>query len=126
MLSDAPPLGTGGGTFRLLADIYRQGSQEKESQETTAPPSLAIKLQVEFGWLGLLSFGFCWLYMALEMLAGALRRSRDRYLCAAAAANALIFPILALLDTGLTAAPVQVTGAILAGIALAQRYSPDV
>ena len=118
MIADAPLLGTGGGTFSTLAQIYAH-----DSSQLLRPPSLAAKLYVEYGPIGTSIIVLAWLTVCFELVAGALRRMRDRYLCASAAALSLATAASAFLDTSATEAPIQLIVAMLIGLGLAQRES---
>ena len=118
MMSDTPVLGTGGGTFSTLARIYAH-----DSSEPLEPPSLAAKIYVEYGAAGAAMIAFVWLVVSFELIAGALRRMRDRYLCASAAALTLATAVEAFFDTSGAAAPFLLLVAMLLGVGLAQRES---
>lgn len=118
MISDTPLLGTGGGTFPTLGQIYAQ-----DWSRPLRPPSLAAKLYVEYGPVGASIVALAWLTLCFELAAGALRRMRDRYMCAAAASLSLAAAAGAFLDAGATEAPIQLIIAMLIGVGLAQRES---
>ncbi|MGC2780524.1 MAG: hypothetical protein WA418_33300, partial [Bradyrhizobium sp.] len=120
MMSDTPLLGSGGGTFAALAELYGPASSGGP-----APPSAAVKVYVEYGPIGLLALLASGLFLALKLIAGAARRGRDRHYSASAAAVVLVAMARCLLDASLTGAAPQIVIAVLVGIGLAQRRSAD-
>ncbi|MBR0750770.1 hypothetical protein JQ604_01070 [Bradyrhizobium jicamae] len=118
MLSDAPPLGTGAGTFSSLARIYNPSAGDG-----VLAPTLLAKFAVEYGRVGTLILAFLWFAIAFELLAGAFRRNRDRYFCAAAAAIAFVGAIEGLFDASWAEASIQAVVMIAVAVGLAQRDS---
>lgn len=115
-MADTPVLGNGVGAFRSLETIYRDFGAASVLQ----PPSTALGVAIEWGKPALLILVLVAIQLFVSLFRGAIRRGRDSYFAAAAAATVLVLLCQAFFDQGLLNATVQIVGAIMIGLGLAQ------
>ena len=85
-MSGTPWLGNGVGTFRSLVPIY----QDFGTVPALEPPSTAIAVAIEWGTIALaITIAFA-AQLFLFTFRGAVRRGRDSYFAATAAAGVLV------------------------------------
>jgi hypothetical protein len=120
IVSDAPLLGTGAGTYAALVPIYRTAD---EGEQPSAVPTAAAAISVELGrpmlWytFGGLAIG------ALLLLQGALRRGRDSFYPATGSACLIASLLLVLGNCGLVGAASALLAAATVGLAIGQSKS---
>jgi hypothetical protein len=116
MLADVDWTGTGVGTYRAIAAIYRDGS----GYPAPAPPNTVSSLILEWGYAGALSLIVLILQILTLLLRGALSRGRDEFYAAGAAACLVTLLCEAFCNPSLTHAAVQLTAAIIVGVGISQ------
>jgi hypothetical protein len=115
-MSGTPWLGNGVGTFRSLVPIY----QDFGTVPALEPPSTAIAVAIEWGTIALaITIAFA-AQLFLFTFRGAVRRGRDSYFAATAAAGVLVMLCEAFCDPSLLDATVQIAAAVLIGLGLSQ------
>jgi hypothetical protein len=118
MLSDAPWLGAGAGTFTALLPLYQDlGSA------VTQPPSTISALAIELGWPMAVFAVAIAIWLAVILYRGALNRGRDSFYPAAAAAGAVMVLGEAFCDASLLNSCIAVMIGGLIGLGLAQMIS---
>jgi len=120
LLTDAPLLGTGAGTFAAIAPIYHD--IDDNTALSTAPTfaaATAIELGRPFLWLLVLTIGGT---IAI-LLRAALRRGRDSFYAAAGAGSLIALLLLIFMNAGLLGTATAVIAAATLGLALAQCKS---
>jgi hypothetical protein len=115
-LSDSRWLGSGVGTFGSLAGVY----QDFGSTPVFEAPTTAVSIAIEWGWPALVILtGF-----AIQLFAftfrGALRRGRDSFYPAAAAAGVAVVFCEAFCDPSLMHPTVAIITAVVVGLGLSQ------
>jgi hypothetical protein len=116
MLSDSNWVGSGVGTFGSLAKVYLDFG----AASITNPPSTVIGMAVEWGRPVLaLLFVFAIQLFALTFL-GALRRGRDSFFAAAAAASVAVVIFEVFCDTSLMNLAIQTIIAVVVGLGISQ------
>jgi hypothetical protein len=118
MLSEAPWVGNGAGTFDALVPIYRDAGAGafNVSGAPTAAASIAIELGLPFLWIVTIAA----LSAALLLFRGALRRGRDYAYAGAGTACILTTVILSFSGAGIFGRAAAVLAAATCGVALAQ------
>jgi hypothetical protein len=120
LLTDAPLLGTGAGTFAAIAPIYRD--IDDNTTFSTAPTfaaATAVELGRPFLWLVVDTVGGT---IAI-LLRAASRRGRDAFYATAGASCLIALVLLAFMNAGLLGTATAVIAAATAGLALAQCKS---
>ena len=120
MLEDAPLLGTGAGTFAVLAPIYREmDDQSYGSPASTAAAVFAIELGRPLLWL----IAGAALISIVMLFRASLQRGRDWLYPAMGASCLVALFISAFVNTGLLGAAPGLISAGAIGLALAQSKS---
>ena len=115
-LSDARWLGSGVGTFGSLAAVYQDFGTPPGSQAPTTAASIAI----EWGWAALVILAGFALQLFAFSFRGAVRRGRDSFFPAAAAAGIAVTFCEAFCDPALLHPAVQVITAVVLGLGISQ------
>ena len=115
-LSDATWAGSGAGTFGALVPIYR----EFGSIPAVEPASSIAKGAIELGRAALIALLLLAAQIFCVLLQGALRRGRDWYFPAAAAACVVALVGEAFCDLSLTRSSNQIIVAVIIGLGLSQ------
>jgi hypothetical protein len=115
-LSDSSWLGSGVGTFSLLAKVY----QDFGAAPILDPPSTMVGVAVEWGRPALLILAISAIQVFAGTLRGALRRGRDSFYPAAAAACVAVVLFEAFCDPSLTHLTVQTIFAVIVGLGVSQ------
>lgn len=116
LLSDAPRLGNGVGTFGLTSISY----QDFGAGALPAPLSTAVLIAIESGRLAIvILMGFA-AQIFFVTFRGAVRRGRDFFFAAAAAAGVLVVLCESFLDSSLSNPTVQIIVAVMVALGLAQ------
>ena len=120
MLEDAPLLGTGAGTFAVLAPIYREmDDQSYGCPASTAAAVFAIELGRPLVWL----IAAAALILIVILLRASLQRGRDWFYPAMGASCLVALFISAFVNTGLLGTAPGLIGAGAIGLALGQSKS---
>lgn len=120
MLTDAPWIGTGAGTFSALSPIYRDID---DPVTVISPPTSAAKIAIELGGPALCLVVLASVGLVLLLLRGALRRGRDSFYPMAGAGCILLLLVLGFANAGLFGTASSILSACTLGLALAQRKS---
>jgi hypothetical protein len=115
-LSDSSWWGTGVGTFGDIARLY----QSFDVSPIDQAPTSAVLIAVEWGKIALMILAGFALQLLVITFRGALRRGRDSFFPAAAAATIAVVFAEAYLDSSLTHLSVQILAVIIIGLGLAQ------
>jgi hypothetical protein len=115
-LSDSRWLGSGVGTFMSLAGIY----QDFGAVPILEAPTTAVSLVVEWGQVALVILVLFAIQLFAFTFRGALRRGRDSFYPAAAAASVGVMLCEAFCDPGLMHPAVQILAAVMVGLGLSQ------
>ena len=115
-LADSPRLGSGVGTFALLAQVYRDFGAAPARE----PLSTAISIATEWGLLALVIIVALAVQLFVFTFRGAVRRGRDAFFAAAAAASVVVMLCEAFCDASLLSVPVQIIGAVMVGLGISQ------
>jgi hypothetical protein len=116
LLSDAPVLGNGVGTFGLTSIAY----QEFGAGALAVPPSTAVLVAIESGQLAIVILASFAARLFLVTFRGAVRRGRDFFFAAAAAAGVLVVFCESFVDSSLSNPTIQTVVAVMVGLGLAQ------
>jgi hypothetical protein len=116
LLSDAPWLGNGVGTFSVASRAY----QGIDTAEQIVPPSTAVLVAIESGRLALVILAGFAAQLFVFMFRGAVRRGRDSFFASAAAAGILIVFCEGFLDASLASPATRIIVAVMIGLGLAQ------
>jgi hypothetical protein len=116
VLADAAWLGNGIGTFGLTSRAY----QELGATMLEVPPSTAVSIAIESGRLALVILASIAAQLFFFAFRGAVRRGRDFFYAAAAAAGVLVVLCESFLDSSLSSPTIQVIVAVMVGLGLAQ------
>jgi hypothetical protein len=120
MLEDAPLAGTGAGTFRALASIYREMNDSPSSHvASTATGTLAIELGTPMLSLILAVT----VIGVVALLRASLQRGRDSFYSAMAGAALITLLLLAFTNAGLLGSCPGLIAAVTIGLGLAQSKS---
>jgi hypothetical protein len=115
-LSDARWLGSGAGTFGLLAQVY----QDFGAAPVFEAPTTAVSIAIEWGWPALIILTGLAIQLFTFTFRGALRRGRDSFYPAAAAAGVAVVFCEAFCDASLVHPTAQIITAVIVGLGLAQ------
>jgi hypothetical protein len=115
-LSDSRWLGSGVGTFRSLARIY----QDFGTSPISEAPTTAVSIAIEWGYPALVVLSIFTLQLFAFAFRGALRRGRDSFFPAMAAAGVTVVFWEAFCDPSLMYSPVQIIIAVIIGLGLSQ------
>jgi len=117
ILADTPWFGTGPGSFQILANVYRQPSDEMPIvTASTAAAKIAIELGPPVVWMVVAAT----LLATAVLLRGALKRGRDSFYPALGAGCLMALLIRAFADAEIFAQSVSIIAAGTIGLALAQ------
>lgn len=116
MLSDTRWSGTGIGSYRALAGIYRDAA----GLPGPIPVNTITSIVLEWGYVGTLLIAGLLLQLLIVLLRGALSRGRDSFYASGAAACVLAVTLQTFCDASLTEVSVQVLTAITIGLGLSQ------
>jgi len=117
ILADTPWFGTGAGSFRILANVYRQPSEEAA---VVAASTAAAKIAIELGPPVILMLVAAILLATAVLLRGALKRGRDSFYPALGAGCLTALLIRGFADASILAQSVSIVAAATIGLALAQ------
>jgi hypothetical protein len=117
MLDDNRWLGSGAGTFESIARLYQT------EDATFAAPTTAVAISIELGWVGIIACFSIGISLLTKLFLGAIRRGRDSFFPAAAAACVLIAICGAFIGSGLLQSSVIMMIAIIVGLGLSQGIS---
>lgn len=115
MLADTRWLGAGAGTSAAVASIYQSDVRE------WLAPSAAIAVYLDTGWIGLLAAVTVSAALLLHLFFGALRRGRDSFFSAAAAACLCFALVRAFAGPGLLQPAAVFCLSAIVGLGLSQR-----
>ena len=115
LLSDAPTWGNGLGTFRLTSRAYQEFGATPAD-----PPSTAVLMAVEAGRLASAILAAFAAQFFLVSFRGAVRRGRDSFFAATAAAGVVVVLCESFLDSSLSNPTIQAIVAVMVGVGLAQ------
>src|SRR5262249_17407304 len=120
MLTDAPWVGTGAGTFGALLPIYRDvAARSLQPAAPTAAAAIALGLGWPVLWAAVLTLPFA----VVTLVLGAFHRGRDSFYPAAGASALLLLLVLSFCDNGVLGTPAAICIAAITGLALVQRQS---
>lgn len=123
MLTDAPWIGSGAGTFHDLVPIYR-GTEDPAAD--LDPPSVTAQIALELG-RPLLWIGMCFaVAIAIMYLRAAMSRGRDSFYASAGASAVVALVISAFCNAGSFEFAMLIVSGALFGLALAQTKSRSV
>jgi len=120
MLSDAPWLGTGAGTFGALLPLYRDVG---EAFTQAHAPTAAAAIAIELGWPLLLLTVVALLLAIAALVRGAFARGRDAFYPATGASALLSVLVLSFCNNGVLGGAAAICIAAITGVALVQRQS---
>jgi hypothetical protein len=115
-LSDARWLGSGVGTFGSLAQVY----QDFGTAPIFEAPTTAVSIAIEWGWPALVILAGFAIQLFAFTFRGALKRGRDSFYPAAAAASVAVVFCEAFCDSSLMHPTAQIIAATIVGLGLAQ------
>jgi hypothetical protein len=115
-LTDSSWVGSGVGTFEILAKTYR----DFDAKTDLRPPSTAVSIAIEWGRPALLILIGVAVQLFFLTFLGAIRRGRDSFFPAAAAAGILVVACDAFCDSSLLNPTVQIIVATLIALGLSQ------
>jgi hypothetical protein len=123
VIHDAPPVGTGAGTFAALAPIYRQmDDPPASSTAATAAAAFVIELGKPMFWLiTVVAAG-----SILILLRASLRRGRDSFYPAMGGSCLITLLLLSFNNAGLFGTASSLIAAAVIGLAIAQSESRTV
>lgn len=117
ILADAPWFGSGAGSFQILANVYRQPSDEMPIvTASTAVAKIAAELGPPAVWLIIAAL----LLATALLIRGALTRGRDSFYPALGASCLSALMIRGFADASILAQPISIIAAVTTGLALAQ------
>jgi hypothetical protein len=120
MMSDAGPLGTGAGTYRVLVPIYRGID---DPPVVFMPPTSAAAIAVEWGRSAVVAIPVIAGLLVIVLFRRALGRGRDSVYAAAGSGCVLLTALEMFCDASLLATAVWVLVAVTLGLALGQSVS---
>lgn len=115
-LTDSSWVGSGVGTFEILARTYR----DFDAKADLHPPSTAVSIAIEWGRPALFVLIGVAVQLFLVTFLGAIRRGRASFFSSAAAAGVLVVVCDAFCDSSLLNPTVQIIVAILIALGLSQ------
>jgi hypothetical protein len=118
MLADTRWFGAGAGAFMSVARIY-----QSDAGEPFTAPSAAAAFFVDTGWIGLLATITAVAALLVRLISGALKRGRDSFFPAAAAACLCYSAVEAFASPGLLRPAAIFCLAVIVGLGLAQSVS---
>jgi hypothetical protein len=117
ILADAPWFGSGAGSFQILANVYREPSDQMPVvRASTAAAKVAVELGPPAVWLIMAAI----LLATAILLRGALKRGRDSFYPALGASCLTAMVIRGFADASILSQPISIVTAVTAGLALAQ------
>ncbi|WGD50680.1 hypothetical protein QA641_34605 [Bradyrhizobium sp. CB1650] len=116
LLSDGSRFGNGIGTFGLTSISY----QDFGAAALDAPPSTAVLIAIESGRLAIVIVASFAAQIFFVTFRGAVRRGRDFFFAATAAAGVLVVLCESFLDSSLSSATIQIIVAVMVALGLAQ------
>ncbi|MGY3614247.1 hypothetical protein [Bradyrhizobium sp. USDA 10063] len=119
LFADTRWFGAGAGAFQSVGQIYQSG----DATGPLAAPSAAIAIFVETGWIGLALAMAIALSLLTRLVSGALRRGRDSFFPAAAAACLCFGLVQGFAGPGLLRAGAIICLAAIVGLGLSQSVS---
>jgi hypothetical protein len=120
MLSDAPPVGTGAGTFSALAPIYREmDDPPTDPVAATAAAVVSIELGASVFWLIVTATVGSIFFLVITSL----QRGRDSFYSAMGAGCLATLLLLAFTNLGVLGTPTSLIAAVTLGLAFAQSKS---
>jgi hypothetical protein len=119
LFADTRWFGAGAGAFRSVGQIYQSG----DATGPLAAPSAAITIFVGMGWIGLTLATAIALCLLAHLVAGALRRGRDSFFPAAAAACLCFSVVQGFAGPGLLRIGAIICLAVIVGLGLSQSVS---
>ncbi|MDI4238212.1 hypothetical protein OZ411_35970 [Bradyrhizobium sp. Arg237L] len=119
LFADTRWFGAGAGAFPSIGRIYQSG----DATGPLAAPSAAIALFVETGWIGFALAIAIVLSLLTRLVSGALRRGRDSFFPAAAAACLCFGVVQGFADPGLLRTGAIICLAAIVGLGLSQSVS---
>lgn len=119
MLSDAPALGSGAGTFASLLPIYREADLPEFRRVDVAAARITIEMGRTFLWISILALGG----IAIVFARGGVTRGRD-YVYASAGAGVIVAVLILMFTTDdLLSMPASIFISAVAGLAWTQSRS---
>ncbi|WP_244443205.1 hypothetical protein [Bradyrhizobium sp. Ai1a-2] len=119
LIADTRWFGAGAGAFQSIGRIYQPG----DATGPLAAPSAAIALFVGTGWIGLALAVAIALSLLTRLVSGALRRGRDSFFPAAAAACLSFGIVQGFAGPGLLRTGAIICLAVIVGLGLSQSVS---
>lgn len=118
MLADTRWLGAGAGSFAAVGSIY-----QSDADALLTPPSAAIAIFVDIGWIGLAAAIIVAAVLLLRLFFGALERGRDSFFPAASAGCLCFVLVEAFAGPGLLQPAALFCLAVIVGLGLSQSVS---
>lgn len=119
MLSDAPALGSGAGTFASLLPVYREVDLPEFRRVDVAAARITIEMGRTFLWISILALGG----IAMVFARGGVTRGRD-YVYASAGAGVIVAVLILMFTTDdLLSVPASIFVSAVAGLAWTQSRS---
>jgi hypothetical protein len=115
-LSDSRWLGSGAGTFGVLAGTY----QDFGAPPISGAPTTVALIAIEWGWAALFILAGFAIQLFVFTFRGAIRRGRDSFFPAAAAAGTAVVFCEAFCDSSLTHPAVQIITVVVIGLGISQ------
>lgn len=119
MLSDAPALGSGAGTFESLLPVYREVDHAQSGRAEVAAALITIEMGRTFLWIFILALGG----IATTFARGAVTRGRDYVYASAGAGVVVVALILVFTNGGVLTLPASIFVSAVAGLAWSQSRS---
>jgi hypothetical protein len=121
MLSDAPALGSGAGTFETLLPVYREFDHAQLQKSDVAAALITIEMGRTFLWISVLALTCA----AAVFARGGVARGRDYVYASAGAGVVVVALFLIFVSSDLLSLPVSVFLGAITGLAWAQRRSAN-
>ena len=118
MLADTRWFGAGAGTFAAVGGIY-----QSDAGAVLTAPTTAIAIFAEMGWLGLAAMIAVSLIATVRLFFGALKRGRDSFFPASAAACVLFALMQSFAGPGLLRPAAILCLSVIVGLGLSQSIS---
>jgi hypothetical protein len=119
MLSDAPALGSGAGTFESLLPIYREFDHARLRRNDVAAALITVEMGRPFLWISMLALACA----AIVFARGGVSRGRDYVYPSAGAGVVVAVIFLVFVNGDLLSLPASVFVGAIAGLAWAQSRS---